>query len=49
MIGFINKLESLGFEMDNETKVDAMLLSLLESFNQLILIFSMNKIVVILL
>ncbi|GKU97061.1 hypothetical protein SLEP1_g10245 [Rubroshorea leprosula] len=46
MIGFINELESLGSEMDNETKIDAILSSLPDSFNQFVLNFNMNKMVV---
>ncbi|GKV49507.1 hypothetical protein SLEP1_g56257 [Rubroshorea leprosula] len=48
-IGFINELESLGSEIDNETKIDAILSSLLDSFNQFVLNINMNKMVVTLL
>ncbi|GKV20304.1 hypothetical protein SLEP1_g30453 [Rubroshorea leprosula] len=46
MIGFINKLDSLGSKMDNETKIDAILSSLPDSFNQFVLNFNMNMMVV---
>ena len=49
MIGFINELESFGSQMDQETIIDAILSSLPDSFNQFVLNFNMNNIVVTLL
>ena len=43
MISFINELDMLGAEMDAETKVDAILSSLTDSFNQFIMNYNMNK------
>ena len=43
MIYFINKLDMIGVEMDGETKVDAILASLPNSFNQLVMNYNMNK------
>ena len=43
MIYFINKLDMIGVEMDSETKVDAILASLPNSFNQLVMNYNMNK------
>ena len=43
MISFINELDLLGAEMDAETKVDAILSSLADSFNQFIMNYNMNK------
>jgi hypothetical protein len=44
MISFINELDMLGAEMDAETKVDAILSSLTDSFNHFIMNYNMNKI-----
>ena len=49
MISFINKLGMLGAEIDSETQVDAILASLPTSFNQFIMNYYMNKMVVTLL
>ena len=49
MISFINKLDMLGAEIDSETQVDAILASLPASFNQFIMNYDMNKMVVTLL
>ena len=46
MISFINKLDMLGAEIDSETQVDAILASLPNSFNQFIMNYNMNKMVV---
>ncbi|KAG8371407.1 hypothetical protein BUALT_Bualt13G0084500 [Buddleja alternifolia] len=43
---YINKLEMLGAEIDGETQVDAILSSLLDSFNQFVLNYNMNKMAV---
>ena len=43
MIYFINKLDMINVEMDSETKVDAILASLPNSFNQLVMNYNMNK------
>jgi hypothetical protein len=43
MISFINELDMLGEKMDAETKVDAILSSLTNSFNQFIMNYNMNK------
>jgi hypothetical protein len=43
MISFINELDMLGAEMDAKTKVDAILSSLTDSFNQFIMNYNMNK------
>ena len=43
MISFINELDMLGAEMDVEIKVDAILSSLTNSFNQFIMNYNMNK------
>ena len=43
MISFINELDFLGAEMDGDTKVDAILSSLPDSFNQFVLNYNMNK------
>ena len=43
MISFINELDMLGAEIGNETQVDAILASLLDSFNQFIMNYNMNK------
>jgi hypothetical protein len=43
MISFINELDMLGAEMDAEIKVDAILSSLTDSFNQFIMNYNMNK------
>ncbi|CAL5409113.1 unnamed protein product [Camellia sinensis] len=45
MISFINILETLGADIDGETKIDAILSSLPDSYNQFILKYNMNKIV----
>ena len=42
MIGYIQRLETLGFIMDAELSVDLILQSLPESFSQFILNFNMN-------
>ncbi|XP_020266445.1 uncharacterized protein LOC109841932 [Asparagus officinalis] len=44
MIGYINELESLGVELDNESKVDAILVSLSRSFKQFKVNFSIQEI-----
>ena len=49
MISFINELDMLGVEIDRETQVDAILASLPDSFNQFIMNYNMNKMVVTLL
>ena len=49
MISFINELDMLGAEIDSETQVDAILASLPASFNQFIMNYDMNKMVVTLL
>ena len=49
MISFINKLGMLGAEIDSETQVDVILASLPTSFNQFIMNYDMNKMVVTLL
>lgn len=41
MIGYINELDSLGSEMDIDTKVDAILSSLPDTFNQFVLNYNM--------
>ncbi|KAL0010802.1 hypothetical protein SO802_005910 [Lithocarpus litseifolius] len=46
MISFINELDMLGAEIDSETQVDAILASLPDSFNQFIMNYNMNKMVV---
>ena len=46
MIGFINELESLGSQMDQKTKIDAIISPLPNSFNQIVLNFNMNNMVV---
>ena len=46
MISFINELDMLGAEIDSETQVDAILASLPNSFNQFIMNYNMNKMVV---
>ncbi|XP_020262917.1 uncharacterized protein LOC109838899 [Asparagus officinalis] len=43
MIWYINELESLGVELDNESKVDAILVSLPRSFNQFKVNFSIQE------
>lgn len=43
MMSFINELEVLGAEIDNETKVDAILSSLPDSFNLFVLNSNMKK------
>ncbi|MCE8502524.1 DDE-type integrase/transposase/recombinase, partial [Latilactobacillus sakei] len=42
MMGYINDLEALGAEMDAETKIDAVVSSLPQSFNNVILNYDMN-------
>ena len=44
MIGFIEKLSSLGFIMDHELSIDLVLQSLPDSYSQFIMNFNMNKI-----
>ena len=46
MISFINELDMLGAKIDSETQVDAILASLPNSFNQFIMNYNMNKMVV---
>ncbi|GMP58885.1 hypothetical protein CsSME_00022388 [Camellia sinensis var. sinensis] len=46
MISFINILETLGADIDGETKIDAILSSLPDSYNQFILNYNMNKMIV---
>ena len=46
MTGFINELQSLGSQMEQETKIDAILSSLPDSFNQFVLNFNVNNMVV---
>ena len=46
MISFINELDMLGAEIDSETQVDVILASLPDSFNQFIMNYNMNKMVV---
>ena len=46
MISFINELDMLGAELDSETQVDAILASLPDSYNQFIMNYNMNKMVV---
>ncbi|KAL5716274.1 hypothetical protein ACHQM5_017990 [Ranunculus cassubicifolius] len=43
MIGYVNELEILGANIDNQSQVDAVLQSLPESFNQFRLNYNMNK------
>ena len=43
MIYFINKLDMINVEMDSETKVDAILASLPNSFKLLVMNYNMNK------
>ncbi|XP_017701902.1 uncharacterized protein LOC108511839 [Phoenix dactylifera] len=43
MISYIDELETLGANIDGETKVDAILSSLSENYNQFILNYNMNK------
>ena len=43
MIYFINKVDMIDVELDSETKVDAILASLPNSFNQLVMNYNMNK------
>ena len=43
MIYFINKVDMIDVELDSETKVDAILESLPNSFNQLVMNYNMNK------
>ena len=42
-IYFINKVDMIDVELDSETKVDAILASLPNSFNQLVMNYNMNK------
>ena len=44
MIGFITRLEQLGWTMDHDLSIDLVLTSLLESYSQFVLNFNMNKI-----
>lgn len=46
MIYFIYILETLGVDIDGETKIDAILSSLPDSYNQFILNYYMNKMIV---
>ena len=46
MISFINELDMLGAKINSETQVDAILASLPDSFNQFIMNYNMNKMVV---
>ncbi|XP_028073555.1 uncharacterized protein LOC114275751 [Camellia sinensis] len=46
MISFINILENLDVNIDGETKIDAILSALPDSYNQFILNYNMNKLIV---
>lgn len=46
LIGDISGLETLGFEMDNDTKIDAILSSLPDSYNQSVMDFNINNLAV---
>ena len=46
MISFINELDMLGAKINSETQADAILASLPDSFNQFIMNYNMNKMVV---
>ena len=46
MISFINILETFGADIDGETKIDTILSSLPDSYNQFILNYNMNKMIV---
>jgi hypothetical protein len=43
MIGYIEKLDQLGFVIDHKLSVDLVLQSLLQSFSQFIMNYRMNK------
>ena len=43
MISHLNKLEVLGAEVDGETQIDIVLMSLLESFNNFCFSYNMSK------
>jgi hypothetical protein len=43
MTSFIDKLDTLGAEINGDTKIDAILSSLPDCFNQFILNYNMNK------
>ncbi|KAL2492022.1 Uncharacterized protein Adt_27650 [Abeliophyllum distichum] len=44
MIGYIEKIDQLGYAMDHELSIDLILQSLPDSFSQFIMNFNMNKI-----